>query len=111
MDNNITMDAMIGCLGRLGASAPPEEAALCKEAVNVLFAFLDEGAKTPEDVLDIIHDYRAQSRENASLRKKHLVAGKPILKDSVWHCPDCNRRVVPNHSYCHRCGKKLGWRV
>lgn len=28
MDNNITMDAMIGCLGRLGASAPPEEAAL-----------------------------------------------------------------------------------
>lgn len=29
---------------------------------------------------------------------------------SVWHCPDCNRRVSPNHSFCHRCGKKLRWR-
>lgn len=110
MDNAITMDAMIGCLGKLGASSPPEEAALCKEAVNMLFAFLEEGAKTTEEVLDIVHDYRLQSKENARLRKKHLVADKPVFRDGVWHCPDCNRRASPNHSYCHCCGKKLRWR-
>lgn len=110
MKESITMDAMIGCLSQLGASASPDESALCKAAVNVLFAFMDEGAKTTEEALDIIHDYRAQAKQNGNLCKKHLIAGKPFLKDSVWHCPGCNRRVNPGHSYCHRCGKKLGWR-
>ena len=109
-NSNVTMDAIITFLGQIGASTPPEAAELTKAAVNILFAISEEGARTAEEALDILHDYRLQAKENASLHSKHAVAGKPFLKDSVWHCPDCNRRVSPNHSFCHRCGKKLRWR-
>ena len=110
MDSNITMDSIITTLGQIGAASPEETAKTCKAAVNILYAISEEGAKTAEDALDILHDYRLQAKENASLHNKHAVAGKPSLKDGVWHCPDCNRRCRPNNSFCHRCGKKLGWR-
>lgn len=110
MDNKITIDAIINGLGQLGASTPPETAEICRAAVNIIYALSEEGIRTAEEALDIIHDYRLQGKQCAALQKKHLNAGRPVLKDSVWHCPDCNRRVYPNHSYCHRCGKKLGWR-
>ena len=109
-NSNVTMDAIITFLGQTGASTPPEAAELTKAAVNILFAISEEGAKTAEDALDIIHDYRLQVKQYAALQKKHLTAGKPFLKDGVWHCPDCNGRCRPNNSFCHRCGRKLGWR-
>ena len=106
----LTMDELITGLGDLRATADSKGKGVCQAAVSILFALSEEGAKTTEDALDILHDYRLQAKENASLQSKHAVAGKPFLKDGVWHCPDCNRRVAPNHSFCHRCGKKLGWR-
>ena len=42
----------------MGASGSPEAAELCKVAASVLFAISEEGAKTSEDALDILHDYR-----------------------------------------------------
>ena len=110
MDSNITMDSIITTLGQIGAASPEETAKTCKAAVNILYAISEEGAKTAEDALDILHDYRLQAKQDEALRQKHIIAGKPSLKDGVWHCPDCNRRVAPNHSFCHRCGKKLRWR-
>ncbi len=110
MDNEITMDAIITTLSQVGAASPKKTGEICKAAVNILFAFCEEGARTPEEALDILHDYRLQAKQCAAIHRKHAVSGKPLWKDSVWHCPDCNRRVVPNHSFCHHCGKKLGWR-
>lgn len=110
MDSNVTLDAIVTFLGQVGASSPPEAAELCKAAVSIIFTISEEGARTSEEAMDILHDYRLQAKENASLHSKHAVAGKPFLKDGVWHCPDCNRRVSPNHSFCHRCGKKLRWK-
>ncbi len=106
----LTMDKLITGLGDIRASVEGEGQDVCQAAVNILFALKEEGAQTAADALDILHDYRLQAKENASLHSKHAVAGKPFLKDGVWHCPDCNRRVSPNHSFCHRCGKKLRWR-
>lgn len=106
MDSNITMDSIITTLGQIGVVGPEET----KVAVNILYAISEAGAKTAEDALDIIHDYRLQAKQDAALRQKHAVAGKAFLKDGVWHCPDCNGRCKPNHSFCHRCGKKLAWR-
>ena len=110
MDSKITLDSIIATLSQIGAASPEETAEICKAAVNILYAISEEGAKTAEDALDIIHDYRLQAKQDAALRQKHAVAGKPFLKDGVWHCPDCNGRCKPNHSFCHRCGKKLAWR-
>lgn len=108
--NGLTMDRLITGLGDIRASIEGEGQDICQAAVNILFALKEEGAQTTADALDILHDYQLQSKQYAALQKKHLTAGKPFLKDGVWHCPDCNRRVSPNHSFCHRCGKKLRWR-
>lgn len=111
MDNNdVTMGAIISFLGKERASAPPEKAELCRTAITILSALWNEGANTPEEALDILHDYQLQAKQYKALHCKHEVAGKPFLKDGVWHCPSCNRRTTPNHSYCHCCGKKLGWK-
>lgn len=106
----LTMDAVITDLGDLRATADSKGKSVCQAAVNILFALKEEGAQTVADALDILHDYRLQAKQCAALQKKHLTAGKPFLKDGVWHCPDCNGRCRPNNSFCHRCGKKLGWR-
>lgn len=122
----LTMDAVITGLGDIKATVGGGRWDVCQAAVNIFSAFAEEGAQTTEEALDIIrdyrilvkpdvtldiiHEYRALVRQGDELRQKHTVAGKPFLKDGVWHCPDCNRRVAPNHSFCHRCGKKLGWR-
>ena len=106
----LTMDEVITGLGDLRAIADSKGKGVCQAAVDILFALSEEGAKTVEDAMDILHDYRLQAKQSAALRSKHAVAGKPFLKDGVWHCPDCNGRCKPNHSFCHRCGKKLGWR-
>lgn len=106
----LTMDELITGLGSIGATAKGKEQDICQAAADILFALFDEGAKTTEDALDILHDYRLQAKQYAVLQKKHTVAGKPILKNGVWHCPDCNGRCRPNNSFCHRCGKKLRWR-
>lgn len=106
----LTMDELITGLVDIRVTAKGKEQDICQTAVNILFALSEEGAQTTEDALNILRDYRLQCKQYASLQKKHAVAGKPFLKDSVWHCPDCNRRVSPNHSFCHRCGKRLRWR-
>ena len=105
MDSNVTMDAIVTFLGQVGASSQPEAAELCKAAVSIIFPILEERSRTPEEDLDILHDYRLQAKQYAALQKKHLTAGKPFLKDGVWHCPDCNRRVSPNHSFATAAGK------
>lgn len=106
----LTMDELITGLGDIRATTDGKGRDICQAAINILFALSEEGAKTAGDALDILRDYRLQAKQDEKLRQKHIIAGKPGLKDGVWHCPDCNRRVSPNHSFCHRCGKKLRWR-
>ena len=106
----LTMNEIITGLGDIRATAEGKGQDICQAAVNILFALSEEGARTAEDAMDILHDYRLQGKQYATLQKKHMVAGKPFLKDGVWHCPDCNGRCKTNHSFCHRCGKKLGWK-
>jgi len=106
----LTMDEIITGLGDIRAATEGKAQNICQAAVSILFALSEEGARTAEDALDILHDYRLQAKQDAALRQKHAVAEKPTLKDGVWHCPDCNGRCKPNHSFCHRCGKKLRWR-
>ena len=109
-DKNVTMGSIISFLGEERVSASPGKSELCRAAITILSSLWNEGANTPEEALDILHDYQLQAKQYAAFQKKHLTAGKPFLKDGVWHCPDCNGRCRPNNSFCHRCGKKLGWR-
>ena len=110
MDRSFTMDELITGMGEIKATVSGGRWDICQTVDNILFALSEEGARNTEEALDILHDYRLQAKQYKALHSKHEVAGKPFLKDGVWHCPSCNRRTTPNHSYCHCCGKKLGWR-
>ena len=63
-----------------------------------------------QKVLDFLQDYNSLAKQYQALHRKYETPGKPTHKDGVWHCPACNCRVQINHSHCHRCGKRLGWR-
>lgn len=80
--NTLTMDELITGLGDIRATTEDKGQEICQAAVNILFALSEEGAQTAEDALDILHDYRLQGKQYATLQKKHTVAGKSFLKDA-----------------------------
>ncbi len=77
-------------------------------AINIISALQDEGITDAEGVKDLIFDYNALGKQYKDLHRLHIKAASPIHKDGVWHCPECNSRVNFNHSFCHRCGKRIG---
>lgn len=102
------MDGVITWLGDVRVHCMsmelPDDAEVCANAVNILCALLDGGVHTVEEA-----NYNALSEQYRTLRQKYEAAGQAIHKNDVWHCPDCNSRGNPGHSFCHRCGKKLDW--
>lgn len=79
-------------------------------ATAILSTLQDEGINDYEGLKDAIFDFTLMRKEYQKMHLKHRKAVKPIRKDGVAHCPDCNKRVHPNHTYCHWCGKLLGGR-
>lgn len=77
-------------------------------AIGILSALQDEGVTDAEAVRDLLHDYNAQAKQCRELHRKYETPTRATRQDGVWHCPECNHRVQPKHSFCHWCGKKLG---
>ena len=86
-----------------------EHADACSDAVSVFYALLEEGARDIERAKDIVHDYRAMAKQYQTMHKRFEVANHVVRNDGAWHCPSCNCKVSPYHSYCHACGKRLDW--
>lgn len=84
------------------------EADALEAAIAIINALKDEGINDAAGVKDLIFDYKGLSRQYRELSRIHINAARPIYKDGVWHCPECNSRTSFNHSFCHKCGKKLG---
>lgn len=80
-----------------------------EDTVLILRELQKEGIDDLESVRDLIADYNAQAKTYQAMHQKYEVASKPVRKDGVLHCPECNHRVSPHHSHCHWCGKKLGY--
>ena len=91
------------------ACEEPLDEDACEAAILILQELEREGITDLEGVRDLIEDYNAQARTYQAMHRKFDVASKPIRKDGVLHCPECNHRVSPHHSHCHWCGKKLGY--
>lgn len=81
----------------------------CEAAIQILAALEGEGCTDFEQVLDMLQDYRSQGKQLKAVCRRFQVGKKPVYRDGLWHCPDCNRRTKLHHSYCHFCGKKLSW--
>lgn len=76
-------------------------------ATAILSNLVDEGVNDYDSLKDAIFDDDLMRKDYQQMHMKHRKAVKPIHKDGVAHCPDCNKRVHPNHTYCHWCGKLL----
>ncbi len=108
----LTIDTAITGLGDLRSSLLESgdrgsDAEVCQEAVNILYTLLDSGVHTIEEAKDLVHDYNALAKQYQAMYERFGTAGHAVHKDSIWHCPNCNRKVTLGHSFCHWCGKKM----
>lgn len=77
-------------------------------AISIISALQDEGISDAEGVKDLIFDYASLIKQNKDFHRMYIKSAAPVRKDGVWHCPEYNARTSYNHSYCHKCGKKIG---
>ncbi len=70
-----------------------------------------EGEKALEETLDMLHDYELQAGQIKKDAGHFHTDARPRFINGVWLCPACSRRVGRNNTYCHWCGKKLGWGI
>ena len=95
-------------LGKPGDQVVVENIAAHEAAITILSALQDEGICDAEALKDMIYDYKLATRQNKELHRKFETPAKALRSDGIFHCPECNHRVAPRHSFCHWCGKKLG---
>lgn len=62
-----------------------------------------------EELESTLQDYHDLAKQYSDMLSKYCYEEKHVLKDGIWHCPKCHRRVRMHHTYCHWCGKKMGW--
>ncbi len=62
-----------------------------------------------EELESTLQDYHDLAQQYGDVLTKYCYEEKPVMKNGVWLCPACGRRVQHNHSHCHWCGKKMGW--
>ncbi len=96
----LTMDELITGLGDIRATTKGKGQDVCQAAVNILFALSEEGARTAEEALDILHDYRLQAKQDEALRQKHIIAGKPhmnaapVIRSTASSSPTTDARLL-----------------
>lgn len=105
----MSIDTVLAQLSGLKDDTPDGTATDALEAaIDIISTLHDEGISDAEGVKDLIFDYNALGKQYKDLHRKHIKAAAPVRKDGVWHCPECNARTSFNHSYCHKCGKRIG---
>lgn len=62
------------------------------------------------EAMDIISDYEKVAVDAARMSQHYETVAKPIMKSGVWVCPACGKKIPYHHSFCHWCGKKIGWK-
>ena len=63
-----------------------------------------------EELESTLQDYHDLAQQYSDLMTKYCYEAKPVKRNGIWVCPECGRKIVYNHSHCHWCGKKLGWK-
>ena len=81
-------------------------------------AFLDEekqdtqwqrNLEALDSAMDVIYDYGRITKELTQLQRHFQIEAKPVFEYGAWLCPACRKRISEWHSFCHCCGKRLGW--
>lgn len=85
------------------------DVAACEAATAILSALQDEGIKDPEQVRDLVHDYKALAEQYQKMHQKYEEPARPRRMGTACLCPVCNRQSRPGNAYCWNCGKPLDW--
>lgn len=85
------------------------DVAACEAATDILSALQDEGIRDPEQVRDLVHDYKALAEQYQKMHQQHEVPQHPRKIGTAYICPVCNRPSRPGNAYCWNCGKPLEW--
>ena len=85
------------------------EAKLISDLQAVKQGVPEEHGKTLDAAMDVIYDYGRITKELVQLHRHFQIEAKPVFECGVWLCPACHGSVKGWHSYCEKCGKRLGW--
>lgn len=87
------------------------DVAACEAATAILSALQDEGVRTPEEVRDLVHDYKALAEQYQKMHQRYEEPAAAERLGTAFICPDCHRQITGRYPYhCGNCGRKLGWR-
>ena len=87
------------------------DVAACEAATAILSALQDEGIKVPEQVRDLVHDYKALAEQYQKMHQRYEEPAAAERLGTAFICPDCHRQITGRYPYhCGNCGRKLGWR-
>lgn len=62
-----------------------------------------------EKLASALQDYHSLAEQHGIMVKKYTIEQKPVWRNGIWCCPACGKKVQYHHSYCHICGKRVGW--
>ena len=105
----MSIDNVLAQLSCLKDDTPDGHTADALEAaISIISSIQDVGIRDAVGVKDLMFDNNDLGKQYKDLHRKHIKPAPPVHKDGIWHCPECNARTSYNHSYCHKCGKKIG---
>lgn len=81
--------------------------AALEQATAIISALQDEGISDPEQVKDLIADYRAQAETHKKMFEKYETPTPMTDAGGRLFCPECRKRVNITANYCGTCGKRL----
>lgn len=87
--------------------------AACEAATDILSALQDEGIRDPEQVRDLVHDYKALAEQYQKMHQQYEEPAKVLQLGTgaraACLCPKCRNQSRPGNAYCWNCGKRLDW--
>lgn len=63
-----------------------------------------------EELESILQDYHDLAHQHSKMLADFCYEEKPVSRNGIWLCPKCGKRTQYNHTHCHWCGKKMGWK-
>lgn len=100
----------IGGVGPEGDAIWQTDVDACEAAAAILSALQDEGLNDPEQVRDMIYDYRALAEQYQTMRQHYIEPAKPERLGAAYICPNCKKQLrQTNAGHCWACGKRLNW--
>ena len=118
----VSIDSVLGQLASIADDSrerihdPPEpddeiwlrDIEACEAATAILAALQDEGVADPENLRDLLYDYRKLSEQYKKMYGKYCAITRTDRMGTLEFCPSCGEEVRFTWRHCTRCGERIG---